>query len=721
MSSTLRIGQTLFKDATTLTLSSGAVTRTQEDHIIAAETGTTDDLDTITLDTTVSYSVNSIAYYPRVNIIADAGDTITLKHGTGNLSLPDDTDVTLTDDALVSLRYDGTNWIVFKAVLSSTSVTASQVAMGVLGTPTYDDVQDWSNVTQSAGLGTGGAISDNGDGSVTVAAGTGIIKTTDSNVGANVLFNFAEDTNVSLSDNALNWVYVDYNAGTPAIAATTTFTNMDFHTQFPVGNVYREGTEIHIVPASQQISDFARLVFERSWEIDRVKRASGLSISETGTRNVAYSAGVLYAGLARIPLTAFDTAVADTFSYFYRDGVGGWTEVDSQTQIDNTNYDDNSGTPAALTANRYGVHWVYIAHDGDLYIQYGHGDYTLAQAEAALVPTAPPELTAIATLAGKIIILKSAASFTEITSAFTQTFEGTTVSDHGALAGLTDDDHTQYAALAGRSGGQTLIGGTGSGDDLTLQTTSNATKGDYIFSEMSSAGVLQNTAGGVVTGGNTVAIANGGTGQTTQTAAFDALSPVTTAGDTIYRDGSNNIRLAIGTAGQVLTVNAGATAPEWAAAGGGGLYTSVAILEDQKATTTQGGSASATTWNPRDLNTEVYDPDGIVTISSNQFTPVAGDYEIEASAPGRIVGRQRLRLYNVTGTASVDEGQNGLSSSGDASTNSVTLRTKFTANGTDAYRIDHYTETANADDGLGEAVSDGSNEVYLTLVLRKLA
>ena len=50
-------------------------------------------------------------------------------------------------------------------------------------------------------------------------------------------------------------------------------------------------------------------------------------------------------------------------------------------------------------------------------------------------------------------------------------------SDHGGLTGLADDDHTQYALLAGRSGGQTLIGGTASGNLLTLQSTSHATKG----------------------------------------------------------------------------------------------------------------------------------------------------------------------------------------------------------------------------------------------------
>jgi len=54
--------------------------------------------------------------------------------------------------------------------------------------------------------------------------------------------------------------------------------------------------------------------------------------------------------------------------------------------------------------------------------------------------------------------------------------------DHGGVTGLTDDDHSQYPLLAGRSGGQTLTGGTGSEDTLTFESTSNSTKGDIIFS-----------------------------------------------------------------------------------------------------------------------------------------------------------------------------------------------------------------------------------------------
>jgi hypothetical protein len=48
--------------------------------------------------------------------------------------------------------------------------------------------------------------------------------------------------------------------------------------------------------------------------------------------------------------------------------------------------------------------------------------------------------------------------------------------DHGSIGGLTDDDHTQYALLLGRSGGQSLTGGTAANDDITIQGTSNATR-----------------------------------------------------------------------------------------------------------------------------------------------------------------------------------------------------------------------------------------------------
>ena len=66
----------------------------------------------------------------------------------------------------------------------------------------------------------------------------------------------------------------------------------------------------------------------------------------------------------------------------------------------------------------------------------------------------------------------------------------------------------------------------------------------------------------------TLPLANGGTGQTTASAAFNALSPVTTTGDLIIGNGTNSAtRLGIGANNYVLTSNG--TTATWAAATGG--------------------------------------------------------------------------------------------------------------------------------------------------------
>lgn len=62
----------------------------------------------------------------------------------------------------------------------------------------------------------------------------------------------------------------------------------------------------------------------------------------------------------------------------------------------------------------------------------------------------------------------------------------------------------------------------------------------------------------------TIAIANGGTGQTAAAAAFDALSPTTTRGDIIFRNATINTRLAASTAGYFLQTNGAGTDPSWA-------------------------------------------------------------------------------------------------------------------------------------------------------------
>jgi hypothetical protein len=70
----------------------------------------------------------------------------------------------------------------------------------------------------------------------------------------------------------------------------------------------------------------------------------------------------------------------------------------------------------------------------------------------------------------------------------------------------------------------------------------------------------------------TVAIASGGTGQTTAGAAFNALSPITTTGDLILGNGTNSAtRLGIGANGYLLSSNG--TTASWQPAPAGGVTT----------------------------------------------------------------------------------------------------------------------------------------------------
>lgn len=93
--------------------------------------------------------------------------------------------------------------------------------------------------------------------------------------------------------------------------------------------------------------------------------------------------------------------------------------------------------------------------------------------------------------------------------------------------------------------------------------------------------------------GTPVAIAYGGTGSTTKADAFDALSPATTKGDLVSINLGTNVRIPVGTDGQVLSADSTAAGGlKWITTGGVGTVTSVGLTSSDL---TVGGSASPIT------------------------------------------------------------------------------------------------------------------------------
>ena len=365
----------------------------------------------------------------------------------------------------------------------SSTINTNNIELLEIGTATYDDLQDWINTRQSTGKISGGVITDGGSGNAAVTAGTGFIKTTDSDIGVTKFFDWAANGALGLSDDETNYIYVEYNAGSPQVAASTSMPS-DKNTNLLLGLVYRDGTDLHITSAGMWAANYDKKTFFKDMEINgKFQRVSGMLITETGTRNFALTSGAIYAGLTKVSMSAFDSSGADTFTYIYRDGSGGWTEVATQSQIDNVHYDDGDGTLGSVSTSSgwrtyYGVHWVYMDADGDVFVLYGRGNYLLTAAQNAQPPaTIPDLLNDIGGIVGKIIIARDASSFESIQSMFGQKINPSVVSNHNELGGLqggTSDEYyhltsSEYTELNGWLDDVTL----GSSGALTLPTGQN--------------------------------------------------------------------------------------------------------------------------------------------------------------------------------------------------------------------------------------------------------
>ena len=115
-----------FKAATELTISTGAITATQNIHSIDTQAdASTDDLDTITLGT------SNLIFIKLDNVAR----IVTLKDGTGNLDL--DADVAMVFGTVYQLLHDGTNWqLVGSASTGGTSLPVVDTTAIVKGAVT---------------------------------------------------------------------------------------------------------------------------------------------------------------------------------------------------------------------------------------------------------------------------------------------------------------------------------------------------------------------------------------------------------------------------------------------------------------------------------------------------------------------------------------------------------------------------------------------------------
>jgi hypothetical protein len=283
-----------------------------------------------------------------------------------------------------------------------------------------------------------------------------------------------ENTSLAVTDNSINYIYVTWNSGTPIYAATTDRSVLNNSDAIPVARVQMEsGSILYQIIYEYLGKGLAARNFDRVMRIrgrGGIEPESGLGISETATRVVNIEAGYAWFGMSRKTMGAIAQGGVGVVSELWYHSSGVWTHSDV-TAYNNTQY-DNGTDLVTLTANRYAVNWIFRnLTTNSIDIVLGTGDYTLAQAEASMVPTLPDAIANFYVLCGRIIVQKASDTAYAIENVSTSAFNQAAVTSHPDLSTLawTSSGHTGTAStIAG------FAAATGAAAEYTLSGTGTA-------------------------------------------------------------------------------------------------------------------------------------------------------------------------------------------------------------------------------------------------------
>ena len=197
---------------------------------------------------------------------------------------------------------------------------------------------------------------------------------------------------------------------------------------------------------------------------------------------------------------------------------------------------------------------------------------------------------------------------------------------------------TDWAASGIQASDVPTLNQNTTGTAANITATSNSTLTTLPSLSLPGSQVTGNISGNAANVTGTVAIANGGTGQTSQTAAFNALSPLTTKGDIVVHSGTNNVRQAIGSDGQVLIADSAQT--------NGVRWTTLQQGSKNCISNSTFESNSTTGWS---LSHSTLDSTSkLPDQASGSWTSASGNLAIATTSSGKLAGSYSLQLTQST-------------------------------------------------------------------------
>lgn len=317
-------------------------------------------------------------------------------------------------------------------------------------TGVFADLQDFIHNQTSTGLSCGGIVTDAGGLNVNVTDGYGWITrhTTSQHDAFDVEWDgyVPGESTLALHANTTN--YIVYDSATSNLKAETSAPS---DLQILLSTAITDATDIRFLHQTRTIvHDTDKLLHNYLIQTRKIALISGLAVtSGSDSYKINIDSGSWYRALDTITYDGYSDV---KFSYFY--GIDGYTEVADQTDFDDGYY-DNSGTLTALSDGYFKIDTVFVTSDGRVSVIYGTEEYeTQVMAAAAGTTNVPTFIQDTACVLANIVSKKDngivqIVDKRPIPNAATSSGSGGGVSAHGALSGLSNDDHTQYLLVTG--------------------------------------------------------------------------------------------------------------------------------------------------------------------------------------------------------------------------------------------------------------------------------
>jgi hypothetical protein len=147
----------------------------------------------------------------------------------------------------------------------------------------------------------------------------------------------------------------------------------------------------------------------------------------------------------------------------------------------------------------------------------------------------------------------------------------------------------------------------------------------------------------------------------------------------------------------------------------------IAIFNETQAAGTQGGTNTTGAWTKRILNTTIQNGITGCSIASSVITLPAGTYYVWANAPFYRTNRAPIRLQNTSDSTTAIIPQSSYMVSAYENQGISNFMGYFTIAATKNFEVQYYSQTSQADNGLGLAMNYGLSEVFAQISIEKVA